>query len=272
MRFKKIYIEITNQCNLNCSFCIKNSRPLKNISLDEFQYILTQIKPYTKYIYLHVLGEPLLHPQLEKLLQIASDNDFYVNITTNGTLLEKCLDILLKSKALRQINVSLHSFPHQSLYLKKVVECGDLLSQNGVYVSYRLWTISSKLDTNSQTTIEYLEKHYNKTISEYKDSFKLKDRCFISFDSQFEWPNMEHDFISEVGFCHGFKNMCAILVDGSVVPCCLDSKGDGVLGNIYRESFDSILKRNEYILENLRKHILTLDICKKCSYRTRFDK
>ena len=59
MRFKRIYIEITNQCNLKCSFCIQNQRKSKYLSINDFSYILDELRPFTDYIYLHVLGEPL---------------------------------------------------------------------------------------------------------------------------------------------------------------------------------------------------------------------
>ena len=35
-KYKKIYIEITNNCNLNCSFCSKVNRAKRNMTLDEY--------------------------------------------------------------------------------------------------------------------------------------------------------------------------------------------------------------------------------------------
>ena len=55
--YKKVYVEITNRCNLSCDFCIKNQRPLKNISLEDFEIVLNKIKPYTNYLYFHLLGD-----------------------------------------------------------------------------------------------------------------------------------------------------------------------------------------------------------------------
>ena len=104
-RFKKIYVEITNSCNLNCDFCIKNKRDNKFISIDEFKLLLDKIKDYTNYLYFHVLGEPLLHPKINELIDIAS-NDFKINITTNGYLIDRIKD----NKNIRQLNISLHSF------------------------------------------------------------------------------------------------------------------------------------------------------------------
>ena len=107
-RFSKIYVEITNFCNLQCSFCSKDNLLKKEMTLDEFQIVIDKIKDYTDNIYLHVKGEPLLHSKLDNILTICDNNDLKVSITTNGTLLSNKKDILLKHD-IKQINVSLHS-------------------------------------------------------------------------------------------------------------------------------------------------------------------
>jgi len=109
-RFKKIYIEITNLCNLSCSFCPKTKRKSTYMSQEHFERIIGEITPFTDYVYLHVKGEPLLHPMLGSFLSICSKHGLKVNITTNGTLIKKALPELRAKEALRQINFSLHSF------------------------------------------------------------------------------------------------------------------------------------------------------------------
>ena len=84
---KKAYVEITNRCNLACSFCPKTKREPRTMSAQEFGLVLSRLEGYVQYVYLHVMGEPLLHPELPALLAIAGELDFLVNITTNGTLL-----------------------------------------------------------------------------------------------------------------------------------------------------------------------------------------
>ena len=271
MRFKKIYVEITNQCNLNCSFCVQNHRPARAMSVEEFQSVISQIKPYTGYIYLHVLGEPLMHPNLDQFLQIANENQISVNLTTNGTLMDQNKDLLLINNAVRQINISLHSFPQIPDYLEKVCQVSDKLSAKGVYISYRLWTMKDELSKEMEETIRYIEERYKISIHEYKHSVKLKEHCYLSFDSEFIWPSLKHPFISNEGTCHGFRHMCAILSDGSVVPCCLDANREACLGNIFNTSFDDILRNNEPLLRDFQNHKMTLELCQRCSYRKRFD-
>ena len=122
-----------------------------------------------------------------------------------------------------------------------------------------------------RNTLQYIESHYNINITEYKNSIKLKDHCFLSFDTSFEWPSLSKPTINNYGTCYGWRNMCGILVDGTVVPCCLDSKGHAKLGNIYYESFESIINHNNKLLDEMKNHQFTLELCQKCSYRLRFD-
>ena len=271
MRFKKIYIEITNQCNLKCSFCIQNQRKAKYLSIDEFSHILNEIRPFTDYIYLHVLGEPLLHPLFKDFLQIASEKGFKVNLTTNGTLLLKNKEILLGNHSVRQINVSLHSFPNIPNYLNDVTSVCDLLSDKGIYISYRLWTFDGELSSDMKNTIDFIQNRYDLIIQNFKNSVRLKEHCFLSFDSTFQWPSLTNEVISEYGTCQGFRHMCGILSDGRVVPCCLDSNGDASLGNIFESGFKPILEKNQNLLQDFQNHKMTLELCKKCSYRLRFD-
>ncbi len=107
--FKKVYLEITNNCNLNCSFCNKNKRNKRFITKDEFNIILDKLKDYTEYLYFHVMGEPLIHPLINELIDIASNN-FFVNITTNGYFIDRIGD----NKNIRKISISLHSYDEKN--------------------------------------------------------------------------------------------------------------------------------------------------------------
>lgn len=275
MRFKKIYIEITNTCNLSCSFCIQNKRIPRQLSLEEFSRILTQIKPYTSYVYLHVLGEPLSHPLLEEFLSLCEAKGMQVNMTTNGTLLHAKEGMLLSSR-LRQINVSLHSFPdhRQKEYLTQAVSVCRQLAAKKTYVSYRLWCMKDgEVNEETRAMVKELENLYGITIPQVKKgTIRLSDYTFLHFEEVFTWPALSHAIVGEKGTCLGMKQMCAILSDGSVVPCCLDSAGDMKLGNIFETSFQEIIEgeRAKRILEGFSTHHVEEELCQKCSYRLRF--
>ena len=139
-RFKRIYIETTNICNLNCSFCPKTKRKLQHMSIKDFKIIISKVKGYTDYVYFHIMGEPLNNPNLDKFLNICEEYKLKVNITTNGTLLNDKLKVLTNAKSLRKVSVSLHSFEANTLntnlanYLTNVIESVKVLSKKKYYL------------------------------------------------------------------------------------------------------------------------------------------
>ena len=277
MQFKRIYVEITNTCNLSCSFCIQNQRKPPRMSVAQFSHVIREIKPYTGHVYLHVLGEPLSHPDLKTFLQICDEQEMQVNLTTNGTLLNACRDVLMNSR-LRQVNVSLHSFPEheQPQYLEHVFSVCEELAQKGVHISYRLWSVQNgQLSGESTRLLQQLTQHYHISHpQEFEKRMRLDvgDHLHLNLESVFQWPSLQHPYVSDYGRCLGMMQMCAILSDGTVVPCCLDSRGDAALGNIFTRSFSSILnsERAVQMKAGFAQHNIVEELCKHCSYRLRF--
>lgn len=274
MKFKKIYIEITNICNMNCSFCPPHKRKNDYMSKEEFECILDKIKPYTDYIYLHVKGEPLLHPDFDKFVKLAFDKGFFVNITTNGTLLDKHIDAF---KYVGQINISLHATNQQEIInsAKQIKDC---------YVNFRVWNFVDEenktiklledafdIDIQSKLKEKLIEVNHNSLQKEI--NFTLKDNFYVSVQNEFKWPDLSNKQEFENGYCHALKDHIAILVDGTVVPCCLDNNGDINLGNIFEESLEEILnsKRTIDMIDGFKNRICTEELCKKCEYKNKFN-
>ncbi len=278
MNFKKVYIEITNVCNLNCGFCIKDNRKKREMSIDEFETILKKIDKYTKYIYLHVKGEPLIHNNLDKILSLANKYNKYVNITTNGVFLKEKVDILKKYNNIRQINISLHSENNKTNYIEDIMEAVDELKN--IFVVYRFWTLKdNKLDNRMIKYLEKLKDKYNIDNENYNEiingsNIKIGNNIYISKDKEFEWPNVNNNYCNEYGFCYGLKNQIGILVDGTITICCLDSFGISNLGNIFNDDMDSIITSDivKKIIKGFNDRKVYLDICKHCSYKERFNK
>lgn len=269
MKFKKIYIEILNYCNLNCSFCEKTKKIKKMMSIEEFNKIINEVKKYTEYIYLHVQGEPLLHPNLKEFFEIAYQNNIKVNITTNATLLEKNIDLLINSKSLRQINLSLQALqilPNKEKYYDSIIK---LIENNtNIYLSLRLWGNFDNQDVSKE--ISYFTEKIKTTIN-LNETNKLLPRVFFSLDEEFKWPNLNDPFNTDLGHCKAISQL-GILSDGTVIPCCLDKDGIIDLGNIFKDSLDNILNSDRYqnFLENFKKGIITEELCKHCTFRNRF--
>lgn len=276
-KFKKIYIEITNNCNLSCSFCSKDNRKKTSLTLEEFEYILSEIKDYTEYIYLHVKGEPLLHKNLIDFLHLAEKYNLKVNLTTNGVLIKEKGRELLDCKALKKINFSLHSENNKENYLKDIFEMSDVLSTK-IVIIYRLWTLNdNQLDKKSTSVVEKIISYYNlstKIVENlYKEkNIKIKQNIYVDKDNEFVWPNIANNHTS-CGYCHALKTHLAILSNGVVVPCCLDSEGVINLGNIFEKSLEEIITSKRY--QNLKKSFQDRKpseiLCQRCTYKDRLN-
>lgn len=265
--FRKIYVEITNVCNLKCEFCPATNRKEEFISIKNFEETIMKICQYTKLVFLHVKGEPLLHSQLEQILKVLEKYNLQTNITTNGTLIKEKLELIKNSKAVRQINFSIHSVTQNEKlgenYLKDIFESVERL--DNVLVSYRLWNLKSIKENNiNNQIIKYIEKFYGvsnlKQELMEKEFIQLKSNLFINQDIEFTWPNIKEKAIIEKGKCLALKDQIAILADGTVVPCCLDGNGDISLGNILDETMEEILEKpkSKIIRENFEKRYYNL--------------
>ena len=290
MRFFRTYIEISNICNLQCTFCPEVEREKKILSPEQFRHILKQVLPHSEQICLHLMGEPLAHPEFAKILQICNEEGAMVHLTTNGTFLQKFgFETFFKSPALRQINFSLHSFkdnfPDKDIrpYLFDILQFSKeaLVEKPELYINYRLWnlpTTTGNKDENRQI-IDHICEFFQIPINERIDvSFKknknLTGRIYFHFDTRFEWPSFNDPIRGEQGFCHALSQQIGIHADGTVVPCCLDKEAGIPLGNVLNTPFTEILNtpRLKKMREGFQKHKLVEELCQKCTYIQRFEK
>lgn len=282
-KYKKIYVEISNVCNLDCNFCPKTKRKNEVMSAERFSIIAEKISKFTDYVYLHVMGEPLLHPMLKEILDICEGQGLKVCITTNGTLLKEKRCILLNSKAVHKISISLHSFEgNESVkgmeeYIQDIVDYTKMASKAGQICSLRLWNINggNSENVNIINMLEgsyALEKGYILNDIKNKSSFTLGERIYLQMAEKFDWPDMDVETIGDKGFCYGLRDQIAILVNGTVVPCCLDHEGDIDLGNIFEDDLENILDgdRAQKIYKGFSERKVIEKLCTKCGYRKRF--
>ena len=260
-KFKKIYIEITNICNLNCPFCSKDEKEKKEMTVEEFEHILKETNDYTDYVYLHVKGEPLLHKRFKDILKLCEIYNKQVNITTNATLLKQRLNDILDSNIVRQVNISLQSLISLD-YIDDIISSADELSRNGIQVVYRMW-VENKYQNK---TLEKIENHYNKKIE--NDNTKLKENLYFNNDKEFVWPNLNNEVFSRNGTCYGTRTHIGILSDGTVTPCCLDSNGTINLGNIFETSLNEIINNDRVVnmKTNFQNNKLVEELCQKCGF------
>jgi radical SAM protein with 4Fe4S-binding SPASM domain len=285
LKFRKTYIEITNACNLSCSFCPRTSRSPGFMTAEQFTEVLRKIKGHSERLYLHVLGEPLLHPQLGDFLDMCDRPAYKVTLVTNGTLIEKSADILNSKPALRQINFSLHSFNAnensltQGSYLDAIftfVHASE--SRENLMISLRLWNNSKDGKENkNQQILKRIQQEFNLDTLPFDPQnpfagIKIGKNVFVNQAAEFVWPALNRPEIPGAGFCLGLRDQLAVLVDGTVVPCCLDAEGGINLGNIFKQDLENILQstRAQKLYHGFSKREVIEGLCRRCSYRLRF--
>ncbi len=289
-RFRQVYIEITNKCNLTCSFCPRTKRPPTDMDAALFARIVEEVKPLTDKVYFHVMGEPLMHPDFKQFIQICADKGLPVAITTNATMLNTDSAKALLDPIVQRVNFSLDALQPNELDGKGNDRLGRILDftelafkrRADLYINYRLWNLASHadgLDSESNRKIcRRIEDAFGIAIPSHghssgRKSRHLLNRLYLHMDTRFTWPGEgESQLQNTSGFCHALSSHFAILVDGTVVPCCLDHNGVTALGNCREESLNSILEdpRATAMIRGFSEGKLMEPLCQECTFISRF--
>ncbi len=276
MRFAKVYIEISNLCNLSCRFCPGTKRPKGKMDPARFAAILDKLKGYTEFVYFHLMGEPLLHPDLPRYLALAEEKGFKVILTTNGTLLRLQQELLLSSAALHKVNISLHAFEANDLdvpfdtYVDGCLAYGQA-AQGKKLTVFRLWNNGGE-DLKNGILLQKLEKAFPKPWAESRKGTQIAPKVYLEPGEKFDWPDLSAPEEEGPYFCYGLRDQIGILWDGTVVPCCLDHDGDIPLGNLLSQSMEEILDspRAKAIYDGFSKREAAEPLCRRCGYARRF--
>jgi MoaA/NifB/PqqE/SkfB family radical SAM enzyme len=286
-KFHKIHIEISNVCNLQCSFCPEVIRDKKLMDTALFEKIIAQVAPLTEQVAFHLMGDPLLHPKLEEFTALSHRYGAPIFLVTNGILLREKQTSLLLHPAYRQVNFSLHSF-HDNFpdadpteYLERIFAYTEraFVERPDLYINYRLWNLDDPRGTGSKNRdmLRRIEERFGVTVNPGADarihkSRRLKNRLYLHLDTEFIWPALDLPILGTKGTCHGLSTHFGILVDGTVVPCCLDKEGGIPLGRVQENSIVDILAtpRAQGILKGFRERRLTESLCQRCQYIERF--
>ena len=275
-RFQKIYLEISNVCNLSCRFCPGTKRKPKVMTEPEFHHLLPKLRPWTDFLYFHLMGEPLCHPLLDSFLTAAGTHGFKVILTTNGTLLQKQQNLLLSSRALHKVNISLHAFEANDLavpfetYLKQCFAFGKA-AEGTKLVVFRLWNQGGAEARNGEI-LAGLEEFFPKPWITERKGIRIGNRVYLEYGDKFDWPDQNAEDHGDQVFCYGLRDQIGVLCDGTVVPCCLDHDGDLALGNLFESELGEILesKRAKAIYEGFQRRYAAEELCRKCGYARRF--
>ena len=273
----KAFLEITNACNLSCSFCHGTVRPIRYISREEFTRACSQLRSFADYLYFHLMGEPLLHPDLAAFFPIAAEQGFKVILTTNGTLLPKRSEILLAAPALHKVSISLHAYEANSMgipldeYLTGCFCFCEQASERGIISVMRLWNLGGQSSENDHILKKmhgYFDTPDSDGWKEIYSGYKIRDKVFLEWGEKFDWPDTDTEPVSLSHSCYGLRDQIGVLSDGTVVPCCLDAEGAIALGNLFETPLADILSspRAAALKKSFEIRRITEPLCQRCGY------
>lgn len=273
----KAFLEITNACNLSCSFCHGTKRPIRYMTTEEFARAAGELRQFAEYLYFHVMGEPLLHPNLAEFFYLAHERGFKVILTTNGTLLPLRSDVLLRAPSLFKVSISLHSFEANDNrgdfedYLSKCFGFCEKAAAKGIISVMRLWNIGGENALNRQIIRQMHEFFNHDTEKEWQQiysGYKIKEKVFLEWGERFDWPDTEAAYRGDNHACYGLRDQIGVLSDGTVVPCCLDADGAIPLGNIFISPLQDILvsPRAAALKKSFETRRIREPLCQRCGY------
>jgi MoaA/NifB/PqqE/SkfB family radical SAM enzyme len=286
-RFEKIYIEISNVCNLHCDFCPEVERPQAFMPLALFERIAADVAPLTEQVCLHLMGEPLAHPRISDIIEACAQVSLPINLTSNGTLLGGERSRALLRPIVRQINFSIHSFeanfPEEDInpYLDRIFQftADALRLRPDLYINFRLWNLEASSAQRNAHILAQIEAAFHAPAPTNIDPRRGKSRhvvgrLYIHFDTRFDWPNFNAPERSPRGTCRALSSHLGILADGTVVPCCLDKEGIMALGDARRQTLSEILsgERASRMKQGFAQGRLLEDLCRHCGFISRFDR
>ena len=273
--YSRVYVEITNICNRNCSFCPGTVRPLRRMTMEEFEVVAQKLRGVTGYLYYHLMGEPLTHPLLPEFIRRAGELGFKSIITTNGTLLPQRGEELIAA-GVHKVNVSVHSFEQGSeedylAYLDGCMDFAQRASDAGVLVVFRLWNQGHDGGRNVDI-VARMQRRFPEPWRWDNRGGHIKKGFHLEYGERFHWPDMEAEDLGEQVFCYGLKDHFAVLCDGRVVPCCLDREGEITLGNLFHQQVEEILQhpRACAMRKGFSGRKASEELCRRCGYARRF--
>lgn len=274
-KYSRVYVEITNICNRSCSFCPGTTREKRRMTLPEFKFVADSLVGVTDYIYFHVMGEPLTHPELPEFIKYATEKGFKCAITTNGTLIKKRAEELIEA-GVYKVNLSVHSFEEGEngayvSYINDLANFADKASSDGVLTVLRLWNKGHDGGRNDRT-LEILKERLPGEWKWGARGARIRHKLHLEYGDRFDWPDMQAENMGETVFCYGLGDHFGILCDGRVIPCCLDREGDITLGNIFDTPIRDILscERAEKMRKGFERKCASEELCRRCGYARRF--
>ncbi|KAF0124203.1 MAG: radical SAM protein [Elusimicrobia bacterium] len=240
-RYRRAFIEITNRCNLTCSFCARSERPPRDMSPEEFRLVAAQVKPLAAGVFLHVLGEPMLHPEFPAILSASSELGLKVTLVTNGTLIDRFSPGIFSEPCLAQVSPSLQALSalppeRREEALEKLIAFARARPP-GLIVVFRLRGADDPFSLAARSAL--LASFPGYAPDPGKRRLKLAENTFFAGGGLFGWPGSGPG--SGKKSCLGLRHHFAVLSDLRVAPCCIDCDGAMALGDLREKTLAEAL-------------------------------
>ncbi|MGN8425459.1 radical SAM/SPASM domain-containing protein [Helicobacter pylori] len=276
--FKKIYIELSDICGLQCSFC-PNPKNIRGVMpLELFEKVCKEAAPLTPIITLHVLGDPCKLKNLNRYLNAAKRFSLKVDLVTSGAYLHN-FETLLQD-AIYQISISLdagldnHNKLNQHRYIQKILEFCHYKCEKNSEVFLNLRIQDGTLDKHQNLIKPFLESFECVSLETLKSQGRVRlfKKSFLNIQKTFKWPNLNAqnplNQESKIPYCYGLIKQIAILSNGVVVPCCMDTQAHISLGDLNHTPLKDILNSQKAMA--IKTHFLKGEalelLCQNCSY------
>ncbi len=284
-----VSIETVAGCNLNCPGCEQGTgqtgRDNEIMDFEKFAFAVDKLPSTVFHINLHFQGEPLLNPEIAKMVNYARQKKMFVSFSTNANKLENITAKNLIKAGLSHIIFSLDGFDNESYASYRRGGNFPLLVNNIKNFSLQKKSIHSRFPVTEIQTIvtSHNEKNLNKIKKLAKelnaDIFSRKSAYVIDLKTLPNYLPRNEKYrrytVMPDGslinkrkirrFCFRLHSQRVILIDLNVVACCFDKKGEIILGNLNTQNFNEIHKG--IVAKQLAKNLAnrkTPDFCKNC--------
>ncbi|MCS7297645.1 MAG: radical SAM/SPASM domain-containing protein [Bacteroidia bacterium] len=284
-------VEPTTACNLRCPHCISGlrgfTRPMGRLDPLLLEALLEEVHPYLWGVLFYFQGEPLLHPEIGRLILLVSRYNLLSSLSTNGHFLseEHCYELI--TAGLTHLRVSLDGMTPESY--QRYRRGGNLeVVQEGVK---RLLLMRRRMRSRFPLVeLQFIAFRHNiHEISAFRtwakavgvDYFRIKTAQLLSptSDAYDEWIPEEFSRYEKgekgtVRLKGKLPNRCwrlwraaEVTWDGQVVPCCFDKNAQHGFGSLQTQPFSQIWRSSK--AHAFRQRVFqareSIDICRNCS-------
>ena len=283
-------VEPTNACNLGCPVCETGDgtlgRTTGHMTLEEFQTIIGKVGEHTNTLMFYFMGEPFLNPSAYEMIRYAKDTGIpFIDTCTNGDFVDP--DRLVTC-GLDRVSFQIGGMTQRTHETYRVRSQLDRVIAN-LQESLRL-----RNERGSNLTIEsgfILMKHNEHEVATFQQKMEeigvdhavVIDPCVRTVEQgqTFLPTDRRHWIYDEAAFAKGklrlkiySDNVCpwihysmAVHVNGDVVPCCRDPRGDEVMGNLLEQDLEEIWNGSLYrsLRERIQRDQGAVEICRLCS-------